>query len=664
MIILGVSGNIQMPYDDWFYEYRKLLTPISHDASAVLLKDGYVLTAIEEERTSRVKHNGNGAYTAFHKCLEQNGINILDIDKVAIHCREDALDHEAEELYIGNFSESKTAKSLVQEIIYKIGQPNFPKEKIAFVEHHICHAANAYYGSGFEDALIMTVDGDSPEGYAGYVISARNGKWDVLEKIVSENSLGAFYNIVIRYLAYEQHDEYKVMGLAPYGDPKRFRDLMENIYTLLPEGKHLMHLQHCRLISDNVGIRRKGEPITQEHKDLAAALQEALEIIAMHKLSYYRQKTGHTRLCLSGGVAHNCSMNGKILYSGLFDEMYVQPAAHDGGNPLGAAMMVAHKAGEKVQPVQNLFLGTDIGDEASIGELLQRWGSFVKFKREADIVEAAAQKLTVGYVLGWVQGRSEFGPRALGNRSILADPRPAENKTIINAMVKKREAYRPFAPSILEEHLEEYYEVPRTKADLSFMNFVMQTKEDKKALLGAVTHVDGSARVQTVSRTTNGRYWDLIDRFHQKTGVPILLNTSFNNDVEPIVDTEFDALVCFLTTNLHYLVIGDYLIEKKEALADAYLHMMPSLPFNGMLTRVKGPSRDGPHSIRYIVRLNYRMKYTEETSEDVYSVLEKSDGVKSVSELFQECGLDEACQQAALEELQRLWSRRVIKLDC
>ena len=662
MIILGVSGNNAMPYDDYFL--RDTLSFMAHDTSAVLLKDGRALSAIEEERTSRIKHNGNAAWTSVHSCLRQNNINISEIDKIAIHCREDCWDIESKELYFRNVTQSQSAIGLAQEIISKMGLGHVIKEKIAFIEHHICHAANAYYGSGFGDALIMTLDGASPEGYAGYVISVRNGKWDVMEMFGNEDSLGSFYETIISYLGYEKHDEYKVMGLAPYGNPKRYRDLFESLYELLPFGKHKMNLQYWRFLYDDLGIRRKGEPITQKHKDIAAALQEALEKIAMHKLTYYRRKTGHTRLCMSGGVAHNCSMNGKILYSGLFDEVYVQPAAHDGGNPLGAAMVVAHQAGEKVQPIRNLFLGTDIGDEASVGKLLQRWRSFVTYELKADIVEAAAQKLADGYVLGWVQGRSEFGPRALGNRSILADPRPAENKTIINAMIKKREAYRPFAPSILDEYLEEYYEVPQTKADLSFMNFVLQTKEDKKALLGAVTHVDGSARVQTVSREANERYWDLIDRFRQKTGIPILLNTSFNNNVEPIVDTEFDALVCFLTTDLHYLVIGDYIIEKKEAGDDAYRCTAPSLPYNGMLTKTKRPSKEGSHNMQYIVRLNYRNKYIEETSEDVYRVLEKSDGVKRVDELFRECGLDEVHQQTALIELQRLWSRRVIKLDC
>jgi carbamoyltransferase len=253
---------------------------------------------------------------------------------------------------------------------------------------------------------------------------------------------------------------------------------------------------------------------------------------------------------MAGGVAHNCSLNGKILYSGLFDDIFVQPASHDAGGAIGAALYVTKsemKDGSSVK-LDHVYWGTDVSESKIIVEELDRWNKFIDIKKSDNIVNDTAKLLAEGSVIGWVQGRSEFGPRALGNRSILADPRPPENKDIINKMVKKREAYRPFAPSVLEEHVEEYFVIPTSQKQFPFMNFVLKVKEEKQSILGAITHVDGTARIQTVSKASNPMYWNLINEFSKYTGVHILLNTSFNNNAEPIVDSVYDAIVCFLTT--------------------------------------------------------------------------------------------------------------------
>lgn len=656
MLILGLVGG--------FDNIPELgIDNEAHDASAVLLKDGEVIAALEEERSSRIKHNGGSALTSTDFCLGSNHFKFKDIDKIVLHSKEHEANLSTLDQYIFGNVNAKSGAENTCNIIYKMSGEKIPLEKVTYVEHHMCHAANAYYLSGFQKSLILTIDGASPEGYSGYVISADGDKWDILDRVSNDNSLGGFYTRMIMFLGYYKHDEYKVMGLAPYGNPKKYWPLVKKLYTLLPDGRYKINNEYYDLLYDYIKVRQKGEEFTQDHKDLAATIQESLETIFMHILGYYQKKTGHTCLCVSGGVAHNCSVNGKVLYSGLFQQMYVQPAAHDGGNSLGGAIYLAKSAGEHIKPMPHLYLGTNISADDEIEQLLRKWSGLITFIKEKDIVGKTSKILADGYVVGWVQGKSEFGPRALGNRSILADPRPAENKTIINAMVKKREGYRPFAPSILEEYLGEYYELPKAKADLSFMNYVLQTRQEKQAVLGAVTHIDGSARIQTVSKKTNPLYWNLIEAFRKETGIPILLNTSFNNDVEPIVDTEYDALVCFLTTNINYLVIGNYLIEKKETSKDDYMGIIPDYPYRGRLVKSIKKDELGHSITQYIVRIDYRDKYIEKTTQRVYELLEKMDGQKTLSDLIKECHVNKDNESDIVCEIIRLWSRRVIKLD-
>jgi carbamoyltransferase len=298
--------------------------------------------------------------------------------------------------------------------------------------------------------------------------------------------------------------------------------------------------------------------------DYAAALQVTLERIVDHIVGHFQTVTGAKRLCLSGGVAHNCTMNGRLACSGRFTQIYVQPAAHDAGNALGAALTVVHDAGLPIgrDLMPNLFLGRHVGSSDEIFSKLQSWRPLIEFEKVPNAAHAAADLLAGGLVIGWVQGKSEFGPRALGNRSILADPRPAENKLIINAMVKKREEYRPFAPAVLEERLHDYFEMPKDTPAVPFMVIVLSVRLQARALLGAVTHVDGSARVQSVSRCDNPLFHALIERFGVLTGVPVVLNTSFNNNAEPIVDSVDDSIATLLTTGIHAVVMGDWLVRK------------------------------------------------------------------------------------------------------
>lgn len=663
MRILGMSGGIDYPNEDFFKS--RLIQGDPHDSAAVLIEDGKVVAAIEEERINRIKHTGKFPVNAIQQCLDIQGIQISDIDRFVFASTDVTVKFEtvAHRSDYANFPHHDPREWLAKRLEYYFGV-EVDSKKVIYADHHYCHAASSYFMSGFDRSLVMTIDGASLEGLSGMIIDAEGNAFRLLDRISNDNSLGSFYTQVIEFLGYTRHDEYKVMGLAPYGDPAKFRRLFKKAITLLPEGKFILNRSWYFVLMDSITPRMKGDTFTQEHKDVAAALQETLETVVMHVLTHYRNVTGHTKLCLAGGVAHNCTMNGKILSSGLFEEVFVQPSSHDAGNALGAALYVSQKlAPEKgTEKLSHLYLGADIQRNEGLNQLLNRWDSFVSFRQIDHVAETVAELIAGGAVIGWVQGRSEFGPRALGNRSILADPRPAENKKIINEMVKKREGYRPFAPSVLEEYVGEYYEVPETKAPLSFMNFVLMTREDKQPLLGAVTHVDGSARVQTVSRETNEKYWMLIDEFRKLTGVPILLNTSFNNNVEPIVDTEEDAIVSFLTTNIHHLVIGDYVIEKKVVNRAAYQQMVPNRLSNAELIHSIGYTAIGEEVTVYEIRLQNGHKYKKVVSKEVFHVLKDADGQKTLEELLQQGNYSEAAIVDILDTLIELWSLRLVSL--
>jgi carbamoyltransferase len=534
-----------------------------------------------------------------------------------------------------------------------------PRDRIHFVRHHMAHAVNTFEMSGFERALVVTLDGQG-ETESGLVLSATPHSLELLSSVPIPNSLGHFFWHAIGFLGFRLFDEYKVMGLAPYGDPARLRSHFEPMYELLPEGRWELRPQLLETLHDVLKPRRKGEPIEQIHKDFAASLQELLERTVFHLLRHFQSVTGHRRLCLGGGVAHNCTMNGNILRSGLFDEVFVHPASHDAGNALGAALSVHREVTGKPhrRRLRSVYWGTDIGGSSDVAPRLEPWSEFLEMRRSAAIEEETAELIAAGKVIGWVQGRSEFGPRALGNRSILADPRPAEHKNLINMMVKKREAFRPFAPAVLAEDAADYFELPGDQREFPFMTFVLKVQPDKRALLGAVTHIDGSARVQTVSREDNPRFWALIRAFKARTGVPVLLNTSFNNNVEPIVDSVDDAVVCFLTTGIDVLVVGDQIATKKPGCRNSAL--VPLLPNHVRLLQTRQQTPGG--TIRDTFELRRALwdgEARKPLSAEVFGLLRGADGGTSIAELARAADLRESAVLPALEEL---WAERCVVL--
>src|SRR5262245_59113136 len=664
MLVLGFSGGPDLIYEN----IHGLNTSALHDSACALIEDGEVLFATEEERLNRIKHTNKFPSQSMQSCLNARGVRISDIDLIAYYNTKEGIDHFGRGLFLNKLEARELLDGAIfaQSLINKALNTQVNLDRLRFVHHHYAHAASAFALSGFDESLILSIDGQG-DGISGMVLVGEDMAFRPIADFPISKSLGIFYVYTIYYLGFSLFDEYKVMGLAPYGDPATYRGLFKEFYTLLPQGDYALHMDKLSSLFDLVGGRRmKDDPFTQAHKDVAASLQEALEEIVFHVIRHHSRLTKQKNLCLAGGVAHNCTLNGKLLRSGLFENVFVQPAAHDAGAALGSALYAYYQERPKAKrraQMEHVYWGTDIGGSQLVLSHLTRWEDFIVIKKSEDICRETAELLAGGSVVGWVQGRSEFGPRALGNRSILADPRPAENKDKINRMVKKREAYRPFAPSVLEEYVGEFFHVPGGQKKLPFMIFIVDVKEDKRAALGAVTHVDGTARVQTVSKKTNEMFWRLIDRFRTITGVPILLNTSFNNNVEPIVDSIEDAVACYLTTKLDHLVVGEYLVTKKDLGWQNYLSLKPSLAPYTTLHDVKRQGSNGTHSTFLSIRNTFDSEFQIGLSPEIHRILCLADGERRLKDIMAELGeTDDRKIEAVVLELMAMWAKRLVTL--
>ncbi|ESW79649.1 carbamoyltransferase [Mesorhizobium sp. M0045] len=664
MLCLGISGGLDQVHENRF----ELRNAFMHDGAAVLVRDGRVIAAVEEERLNRMKHSNKLPIRSIQYCLSAAGVQLNDIDRVALYASEPYANAMLEGMSASHpdiLSIPLDAKTLVQDLLTREFGTKLDSSRISFVSHHQAHAVSAFAMSGFEQSLILAIDG-SGDFLSGLLAVGSGTEITQLEAFPENNSLGLFYLETIRYLGYGLFDEYKVMGLAPYGDPAPYRELFEQFYELSANGGgYRVHLDRIGpALLRNIEVRRKGMPFTQQHRDVSASLQEALERIVFHILRHHREATGMKRLCLAGGVAHNCTMNGKLLYSGLFEDIFVQPASHDAGCALGAALIVSNEMGRPApcERLQEVYWGPDLGSERAVQQELNAWAGHLEVERSDDVASSAADWIANGAVIGWVQGRSEFGPRALGNRSILADPRPAANKDRINAMVKKREGYRPFAPSVLEEDASEFFDLPDGRHEFPFMNFVVRVRDSKRALLGAITHVDGTARLQTVSHNANPAYWEVINAFKKRTGTPILLNTSFNNNAEPIVDSVADAIATFLTTELDGLVVGPFLVKKRAATLQDWTALAVSLPPYVSLhqTRAyKAPDRRETHCEISTTHFN---SDSVRISHDLFNLLMRIEGEAMLGDLLNTIAPDQAKRDAVMEGLRRLWEQRLVRL--
>jgi len=564
------------------------------DSSAAIFVDGKMIAAIEEERFRRVKHWAGFPSMAIEFCLKEAGVRLKDVDHIAIG-RDPWAKLGKKLLFLlqnpGNsvsavrnrLSNAKKVSTLEDEFV-KIDSIDKAelKKKIHNVEHHRSHLASAFFASPFEEAALLSIDG-SGDFTTTMIGIGRGNKIEVLDSVDFPHSVGIFYTAMTQWLGFPHYgDEYKVMGLAPYGEPKYVDDLRELI-QLTPDGLFKLNLSYFRnptkgiitygddhipvvatLFTDEFETklgkaRRKEDELTQFHKDMAASVQRFTEELIYHILTSLQKRTGLKNVCIAGGVAQNSVANGKITRNTPFSNVYIPSAGHDAGISMGAALFVYNQTlNQPRQPaIWSAYTGSHFNNE-EIEAYLQSRNIAYKKLPDSELYNYVADRLVNAGVVGWFSGRSEFGPRALGGRSILADPRRNDAKDLLNAKIKRRESFRPFAPSILKEYVEEYFTVTDV---VPFMEKVFPIKEEKKATIPAVTHVDGTGRLQSVDRTVSPRYYALIDAFRGKTGVPILLNTSFNEN-EPIVNSPAEALDCFLRTQMDMLVMENIIVER------------------------------------------------------------------------------------------------------
>ena len=585
-----------------------------HDSAACILINGKIVAAAQEERFTRIKHDSNYPHNAVEFVLDYANLKLDEVDQIIFFEKPFLKFERLLETYVafapkGFLSFSKAMPVWIKEKLFQKNllqnklknhdeNYNKNKENIYFSDHHLSHAASAFFPSPFSEAVIITADGVG-EWATTTVAVGKGNNLEIKKEIHFPHSLGLLYSAFTYYTGFKVNSgEYKLMGLAPYGKPNYVNDILK-IVDIKEDGTFRLDQSYFNYATGLTMTNRKfeslfgqkprnskSEKITQFHMDIASSIQKVTEDIMIKLAKSVKKEFGLSNLCLAGGVALNCVANGKILKEKVFDNIWVQPAAGDAGGALGAALAYWHieqKNPRKINTLDDMsgsYLGPDYSQEKIENEL-NRLGANYKILNENEIIDQTSKDLSNGNAIGWFQGRMEFGPRALGCRSILGDPRSADMQKNLNLKVKFRESFRPFAPSILAEDLETWFEINSFSPYMLMVANVKKEKcipmsEDDKKLFGieklnvkrsevpAVTHVDYSARIQTVHEHTNKKYYNLLKKFKEITGCPILVNTSFNVRGEPIVNTPEDAFNCFMGTELDYLVIGNCYLDKKD----------------------------------------------------------------------------------------------------
>jgi carbamoyltransferase len=585
-----------------------------HDSAAALVRDGEIIAAAQEERFTRKKHDSRFPSKAVEFCLAQDRVGLSDVDFVAFYDKPFLKFERLLETYVAfaprglrSFAmamplwvrEKLFQKNLLHNELKRFGKEFDWERRLLFAEHHQSHAASAFYPSPFEDALILTMDGVGEWATTSVALGSGN-HLEIIKEIHFPHSLGLLYSAFTYYTGFKVNSgEYKVMGLAPYGSPRFAKQILDHLIDLKADGSFRLNLDYfdyCTGLTmtnnkfDGLfeGPRRRPEELlTQRHMDLAASVQVVLEEAVLRITRALAAETRAKNLCLAGGVALNCVANGRLLRDGHFEGIWIQPAAGDAGGALGAALAAYHSfKGQPRKPNRHCdnMKGSYLGPEFSQTDIEQRLsttGAKYTVLEDDKLLDACADALEAEKAVGWFQGRMEFGPRALGGRSILGDARSPKMQSMLNLKVKFRESFRPFAPSVLRENVCEWFELDQDSPYMLIVADVLQQRRrpmtnDEQNLFGieklnvprsdipAVTHVDYSARIQTVHKETNPRYYALIQRFNQRTGCPVIVNTSFNVRGEPIVGTPEDAFRCFMGTDMEVLAIGNCFLRKED----------------------------------------------------------------------------------------------------
>ncbi|MGA3093495.1 MAG: carbamoyltransferase C-terminal domain-containing protein [Terriglobales bacterium] len=585
MNFLGISGldaAALFKREHWpGLEAREYRISQGHDSAAVLVVEGKLIAAAAQERFSRRKHTGEFPIDAIQFCLREAGLSIEAVTEIAHgfdyspYRQLYTLDPDSSVLYENVLSKEVLVRQVHQYF------PDYPPERIQPVNHHLAHAASAALTSGWDHCLVVVNDAMG-EVQSLTVFQFRDSELKKIREIPANSSIGILYSLVTLHLGFDfNSDEYKIMGLAPYGDPQRFRAFFDSAVELRTDGSiriPVLRLNGSREERENytltrahldehlVARRAPEEEITQEHKDVAAALQECLDRVVLHVCGHFGRQTGARRIALAGGVALNCTANGKLIDSGIFDEVYIQPAAGDDGTALGAALYRASLSEiihNERMPVP--LLGPAYASPC-IEDAIRKHASRItvtRFDSLDQTCEEAAKRIAEGRVIAWYRGRMEYGPRALGNRSILADPGHPAMRDRINAMVKMREAFRPFAPACSLEQAHRWFNVA-PGAEMPYMITVVDVRPEHRAALPAITHVNGSARPQTVSRKDNPDFHRLLGAVGRTTGREMVLNTSFNVKGQPIVNTPDEAIETFLGTGIEVLFLENRMVERRN----------------------------------------------------------------------------------------------------
>mgnify|MGYP001206869255 CR=1 FL=1 len=568
------------------------------DSSATLIVDNKIVSAAEEERFTKIKHYSGFPINSIKYCLEESKISLDDIDFIAVNYNKKYNLKEKVIFGLKNINLNYVnrliflvRKSNLETIFYDEFKKNIPKEKFQYIPHHISHIASSYFFSGFDDCSGFSFDA-SGDFSTAETYSIKNNKIQITKKAIFPHSMGIFYQALTQFLGFKNYgEEYKFMGLSSYGKPNYLNEVKklirfdnDNLFKMNLD--YFLHHKkgfsynfdghvpvfadlYSKKMEEIFGEERKmNEPLNQKHMDISCSVQKVFEDIVFKILANLYNENESQNLCVAGGCANNSSLNGKLLDKTKFSNIYISSNVGDAGGALGAAAYVNSIYNKKVEnfKISNFSLGPSFSDEEVKTEIesSSNKDSFnSKFNKDFnELTSFVTDKIIDGKVIAWFQGRMEFGPRALGNRSIIADPRIKNMRDLINIKVKRREEFRPFAPSILEENFDDYFIHDIKK--IPFMNYVVKVKKEKFDEIPSVIHVDGTSRVQTVSEKDNYRYYQLIKNFYKKTSVPILLNTSFNVN-GPINCTPKDAINCFLDTNIDCLVMGNYILTKKNA---------------------------------------------------------------------------------------------------
>lgn len=583
-----------------------------HDSAAALVEDGRIVAAAQEERFSRKKHDARFPANAIRYCLSEAGVRLGGVDHVVFYDKPFLKFERLVETYLTYsprgfrsfcmaiplwLREKLFLKDLLKNEFGKLDGHNGWNGQLLFSEHHLSHAASAFFPSPFDEAVVLTMDGVGEWATTSAAIGKGNNI-EVHKEIHFPHSLGFLYSAFTYFTGFKVNSgEYKVMGLAPYGVPRYKDRILEHLIDVKSDGSFrldLSYFNYCTgltMTSERFhGLfeghpRKPGELLTDYHMDLAASIQAVTDEVVLRLTRSLRKETGITNLCLAGGVALNCVANGKVLREGVFDRIYIQPAAGDAGGALGAALVGYHmQRGQQRQANGDAMQGSYLGPQFAQREIegrLRKCGARFELLEDTALIANCAKDLAQGKALGWFQGRMEFGPRALGNRSILGDPRSPTMQKTLNLKVKYRESFRPFAPSVLRERVSDWFEMDSDSPYMLLVADVVKSRRremtpEEKQLFGidklnvprseipAVTHVDYSARIQTVHEDTNPLYYALISVFERKTGCPVIVNTSFNVRGEPIVCTPEDAFRCFMGTELDVLAVGNCYLRKED----------------------------------------------------------------------------------------------------